>query len=74
MGTKTISISDEAYGRLKFRKRKNESFSDVVTRITNKTTLLDFAGILKEKEARSIEEKIKKSRSLSRERSRKLEL
>ena len=34
MGTKTISIKDDAYERLKRHKRDNESFSDVVMRLT----------------------------------------
>lgn len=34
MGTKTISLTDEAYERLKACKREGESFSDVVNRIT----------------------------------------
>lgn len=34
MGTKTISITEEAYERLKAYKRDDESFSDVVNRLT----------------------------------------
>ena len=34
MGTKTISIKDDAYDRLKRHKRADESFSDVVMRLT----------------------------------------
>lgn len=34
MGTKTISIKEEAYERLKAHKRGDESFSDVVNRLT----------------------------------------
>ncbi|MCE7736055.1 MAG: hypothetical protein GPJ54_14330 [Candidatus Heimdallarchaeota archaeon] len=47
MGTKTISIDDEAYKRLKKQKIGNESFSDVVKRITipvHNKSLLEFAG------------------------------
>jgi predicted CopG family antitoxin len=47
MGTKTISIDDEAYKRLKQQKKGNESFSDVVKRITipvHNKSLLEFAG------------------------------
>ena len=32
--TKVISLSEEAYGRLKRQKAKGESFSDVVVRLT----------------------------------------
>lgn len=34
MATKTISITDEAYERLKEHKRDDESFTDVVNRLT----------------------------------------
>ena len=46
MGYKTISLSEEAYKRLAERKIGNESFSDVVLRITNNTTLRDFVEIV----------------------------
>jgi predicted CopG family antitoxin len=47
MGSKTISLDDEAYQRLKKEKNGNESFSDVVKRLTRPTkqkSLLSFAG------------------------------
>ena len=47
MGTKTISIMNVTYNILKSRKHKNESFSDVIRRITNKNDIMQFAGILK---------------------------
>jgi predicted CopG family antitoxin len=68
MGSKNISISDEAYLRLSELKSKNESFTDVIYRLTNRTNLLDLKGILKEEEGRILEENIKKSRTLSKER------
>jgi predicted CopG family antitoxin len=33
MGYKTISLSDEAYGKLASLKRKGESFADVILRL-----------------------------------------
>ena len=45
--TKPVSLSDEAYKRLKERKERGESFSDVVVRLTGgakKRSPLDFAG------------------------------
>jgi predicted CopG family antitoxin len=33
MGTKTLTITEDAYERLKAHKRSDESFSDVVTRL-----------------------------------------
>lgn len=34
MGTKSLTITDEAYERLKERKRDGESFTDAILRIT----------------------------------------
>lgn len=34
MGTKNISLTDDAYARLQAHKRSDESFSDVVLRLT----------------------------------------
>jgi predicted CopG family antitoxin len=48
MASKTISLDEEAYTRLKQEKQENESFSDVVKRLTRpikKKSLLEFAGI-----------------------------
>lgn len=47
MGTKTISLTDTAYDRLKATKRSGESFSDVVLRLTRESrSLRDGAGAL----------------------------
>lgn len=62
MGYKTISLSDEAYNRLLERKIRNESFSDVIMRLTNDTTLRDFVGIIPEGLVSEIETNIKKFR------------
>jgi len=65
MGTKTISITDEAYERLNSRKKDRESFSQVINRMTTKKSLAEFAGILGKKEASELERNIKKSRAAS---------
>lgn len=44
MGSKTISLSEEAYERLKSRKHEGESFSDVVNRLASERPLLDIVG------------------------------
>jgi predicted CopG family antitoxin len=48
MGTKTISLEDSAYARLKAVKRPGESFSDVVNRVlgAKEPMFSDFKGIL----------------------------
>ncbi len=49
MGTKTISLVDSAYMRLKAVKRPGESFSDVVNRVLGgkEPSFLDFRGMLR---------------------------
>lgn len=66
MGSKNISISDEAYSRLKKFKGKNESFTDVINRLTNKATILDLSGTLTQDEAESILKNVNDARKLSR--------
>ncbi|MGC8515900.1 MAG: antitoxin VapB family protein [Thermoplasmata archaeon] len=68
MGSKNISISDEAYLRLSELKSRNESFTDVIYRLTNRTNVLDLKGIIKEEEGKSLEKNIRNSRRLSKER------
>ncbi|MBU7045215.1 MAG: antitoxin VapB family protein [Theionarchaea archaeon] len=44
MSYKTISLRDDVYESLVKMKRKNESFSDVISRLMYKRSILDFAG------------------------------
>lgn len=55
MGTKTISLADDAYERLKAEKREGESFSDVVRRLTTGVRLQDYYGALSEDTADQLE-------------------
>ncbi|MDG6996735.1 MAG: antitoxin VapB family protein [Nitrososphaerota archaeon] len=71
MGTKTISISDEAYSRLAARKRTNESFTDVINRLTERKSILELAGVLTSSEAKEIRANIRK---LRKEKAKRLEL
>ena len=68
MGSKNISISDEAYLRLSELKLKNESFTELIYRLTNKTKVLDLKGIISEDEGKSLEKNIGDSMKLSKER------
>ncbi len=65
MATKTISITEDAYERLKERKKGNESFSDVIYKITSKRSLFEIAGILSKNESGKMEKEIKKLRNPS---------
>jgi predicted CopG family antitoxin len=38
MGTKTIGLREDAYERLKARKREDESFTDLVNRLLDEST------------------------------------
>lgn len=55
MGTKTISLADDAYDRLKAEKRENESFSDTVRRLTAGVRLADYYGVLSDETANEVE-------------------
>jgi predicted CopG family antitoxin len=65
MGTKNISISEEAYERLAALKKPNESFTEVVNRLTMKRSILELAGILTEKEGDEIRRGIVELRKAS---------
>ncbi len=63
MGTKTVSLADDAYERLKAHKRDGESFSDVVRRLTEGSDLERFYGILDDEAGRELEEAIRERRA-----------
>lgn len=68
MSTKTISVSEEAYNRLKSSKEETESFTDAILRVTAKDTLAGLVGILTPKEADELEKHIRLSRRQTEER------
>lgn len=63
MATKTISLSEDAYERLRAAKREGESFSDVVRRLTPGVKLADYYGVLDEDGADELKEIIAQNRS-----------
>jgi predicted CopG family antitoxin len=72
MSSKSITISEEAYRRLKSKKKKNESFTDVINRITRERPLSEIAGILSEKEADKLKKHVKDRRKETRIRINKI--
>ena len=68
MGTRNISISDEAYSRLAALKRSNESFTNVVNRLTGKRSILELAGVLTPEEGSKLRQRVEDLRSASRRR------
>ncbi len=49
MATKTITISQDAYERLKAKKASNDSFTDIILKLTRKRNTLDYIRSLKPK-------------------------
>ncbi|MDG5761833.1 antitoxin VapB family protein [Natronococcus sp. A-GB1] len=72
MATKTISLDEEAYERLKARKKEGESFSETVKRLAGERSWNEVTGILSEDEAADLETAIEEGRTKSRERSDRL--
>jgi len=60
--TKTISLTREAYDRLRARKGPNESFSDVILRLTARKPLPESVGMLSKSSVKAIREAIEETR------------
>jgi predicted CopG family antitoxin len=63
MGTKTISLADDAYERLKAAKRDDESFSDAVRRLTPGVRITEYVGVLDDETADDVEAAIAERRT-----------
>ncbi len=62
MASKTISITEDAYHRLRARKRRGESFTDVILRLTERRPLSEFAGVLDEETGRALADALEEAR------------
>jgi len=71
MGTRTISLSDDAYESLSAAKRPGESFSDVVRRLARRRSLTDLADVVDRRAADAIAQAIEANRRDRRARRRK---
>jgi predicted CopG family antitoxin len=65
MGFRNIAISDEAYHMLKALKKPGESFTDVINRMTHRSSVLELAGALSKREAANVERRVKEVRKRS---------
>ena len=46
MGTRTVALSDEVYEKLRSLKRTDESFSELLDRLTGRPSLMELVGAL----------------------------
>ncbi|MEK6825287.1 MAG: antitoxin VapB family protein [Nanoarchaeota archaeon] len=63
MATKNISLTEEAYRRLRGLGKENESFSEIVIRITGKPSLSKFFGVLSRESGEKLEKAIEERRN-----------
>lgn len=54
MPVRTITVTEDAYRRLRANKGESESFSDVLIRLTQHRPLMDFAGVLSHDTAQAV--------------------
>jgi predicted CopG family antitoxin len=62
MAVKTLTVTEEAYTRLRNQKGPKESFSEVIVRLTSRPPLASFAGALSPESARRFKAAIAQDR------------
>lgn len=62
MGSRTISLSEDAYEALRSLKQPGESFSDVVRRLARRRSLLELAGAVDPEGAEAIAKAVEANR------------
>ena len=72
MATKPTSLDEDAYERLKARKREGESFSEVVKRIAGERFWTEVADTLSNEEAEQFDGIIEEARERFRDRRERL--
>lgn len=56
MPVRTLTVTEDAYARLAAQKRANESFTDVLLRLTARRSLEDLAAALAPREVNGLAE------------------
>ncbi|MBI2143756.1 antitoxin VapB family protein [Candidatus Woesearchaeota archaeon] len=72
MAVKTITITEEAYNRLRAAKSEGESFTDAIMKVTNKNPLDALTGILPKEAAEEIKANIARTREETRKKMKRL--
>jgi predicted CopG family antitoxin len=62
VSVRTITVTEEAYLRLRGQKGPEESFSEVIIRLTARRPLASFVGALSKQDARAMWTRIQKDR------------
>ena len=68
MSDRTLSLSEEVYARLDAERKEGESFNNVISRLTEKKSLMNIVGFLKEEDAEEMWQVIEEMREKSRDR------
>jgi len=62
MATKSVTVKESAYEILKSRKKKDESFSDVIERIARRRPITDLTEVISDEDGEGIAEEVEKAR------------